>query len=114
MFAHLAYQVAVRLSAAAGVAVPLAVPAPAAGGAWGRLLPAAERLPAAVARTGTAASAAMAATTLALAVAALLAGQWPPAVPAGALAAASHAAVAGSARACRERPRLTEGVAVAV
>ncbi|MFD6570946.1 MULTISPECIES: hypothetical protein [Streptomyces] len=112
MFAHLAYQVAVRLSAAAGVAVPLAVPAPAAGGAWGRLLPAAERLPAAVARTGTAASAAMAATTLA--VAALLAGQWPPAVPAGALAAASHAAVAGSARACRERPRLTEGVAVAV
>lgn len=66
-----------------------------------------ERLPAAVAWTGTAASVAMAVTTLTLATAAFLAEQWPLTVLAGALAAASHAVVAGSARVCRECARLS-------
>ncbi|MBV7649526.1 permease prefix domain 1-containing protein [Streptomyces albidoflavus] len=103
-----AHQVAVQLSSAAAVAVVLAALALAATGAWGRWLPvAAERLPAAVAWTGTAASVAMAVTTLTLATAAFLAEQWPLTVLAGALAAASHAVVAGSARVCRECARLS-------
>nr|WP_030697024.1 permease prefix domain 1-containing protein [Streptomyces albidoflavus] len=104
-----AHQVAVQLSSAA-VAVVLAALALAATGAWGRWLPvAAERLPAAVAWTGTAASVAMAVTTLTLATASFLAEQWPLTVLAGALAAASHAVVAGSARVCRECARLSAG-----
>ncbi|MEY6563592.1 permease prefix domain 1-containing protein [Streptomyces sp. PGLac3x] len=105
-----AYQVAVQLSSAAAVAVVLAASARAATGAWGRGLPvAAERLPAAVAWTGTAASVAMAATTLTLAAAAFLAEEWPLTVLAGALAAASHAVVAGPSRVCRECARLSAG-----
>ncbi|MFD3724837.1 hypothetical protein [Streptomyces sp. NPDC058671] len=50
----------------------------------------------------------MAVTTLALATAAALAVNWPLLACAGALAAASHAAVATSARACRRCARLPE------
>ncbi|MBT3158756.1 hypothetical protein KQH42_15530 [Streptomyces sp. CHA1] len=106
-----AYQVAVQLSSAAVVAVVLAALALGATGAWGRWLPvAAERLPGAVAWTGTAASVAMAVTTLTLATAAFLAEEGPLTVLAGALAAASHAVVAGPARVCRECARLSAAV----
>ncbi|ESP98128.1 Hypothetical protein B591_16104 [Streptomyces sp. GBA 94-10 4N24] len=106
-----AHQVAVQLSSAAVVAVVLAALALGATGAWGRWLPvAAERLPGAVAWTGTAASVAMAVTTLALATAAFLAEEGPLTVLAGALAAASHAVVAGPARVCRECARLSAAV----
>ncbi|MEE1721435.1 hypothetical protein PUR58_00015, partial [Streptomyces sp. JV186] len=65
-----AQQVAVQLSSAAAVAGVLPAMPLAASGAWGRWLPVAtERLPAAVAWTGTAASVAMAVTTLTLATA---------------------------------------------
>ncbi|UYM24406.1 permease prefix domain 1-containing protein [Streptomyces albus] len=106
-----AHQVAVQLSSAAVVAVVLAALALGATGAWGRWLPvAAERLPGAVAWTGTAASVAMAVTTLTLATAAFLAEEGPLTVLAGALAAASHAVVAGPARVCRECARLSAAV----
>ncbi|MEU2757974.1 permease prefix domain 1-containing protein [Streptomyces albidoflavus] len=106
-----AYQVAVQLSSAAVVAVVLAALALGATGAWGRWLPvAAERLPGAVAWTGTAASVAMAVTALTLATAAFLAEEGPLTVLAGALAAASHAVVAGPARVCRECARLSAAV----
>ncbi|MEU2961607.1 permease prefix domain 1-containing protein [Streptomyces albidoflavus] len=106
-----AHQVAVQLSSAAVVAVVLAALALGATGAWGRWLPvAAERLPGAVAWTGTAASVAMAVTTLTLATAAFLAEEGPLTVLAGALAAASHVVVAGPARVCRECARLSAAV----
>nr|WP_314616936.1 transposase [Streptomyces sp. DSM 40976] len=59
-----------------------------------------------VAWTGTTAGAAMGVTTLALATAAALATNWPLLAFAGTLAAASHAVVATSARACRRCARV--------
>ncbi|MFJ6696524.1 permease prefix domain 1-containing protein [Streptomyces sp. NPDC091272] len=96
-----AYFVAVQLASVAGAAVLLAAVALAVTGAFARRLPDLRRLPHAVAWTGTAASASMAVATLALATAALLAEEWALTAGACALAAVSHAVVAGSARACR-------------
>ncbi|MEU3424128.1 permease prefix domain 1-containing protein [Streptomyces gardneri] len=75
-------------------------------GTLARRLPTPPRLPLLVAWTGTTAGVAMAVTTLALAVASDLATNWPLLACAGALAAASHAIVATSARACRRCARL--------
>ncbi|MFJ8660482.1 permease prefix domain 1-containing protein [Streptomyces sp. NPDC093795] len=94
---------------AAGVAIAatlLAVATLAATGTLARRLPTPRRLPLVVAWTGTTAGVAMAVTTLALATAAALAVNWPLLACAGVLAAASHAAVASSARACRRCARL--------
>ncbi|MFD3531168.1 permease prefix domain 1-containing protein [Streptomyces sp. NPDC058664] len=94
---------------AAGVALAttlLAAAALAATGTLGRRLPTPRRLPLVVAWTGTTAGVAMAVTTLALATAAALAVNRPLLACAGVLAAASHAAVATSARACRRCVRL--------
>ncbi|MGW6390424.1 permease prefix domain 1-containing protein [Streptomyces sp. NPDC055103] len=96
--AHLA---GVAIAAALLAAATLAVT-----GTLGRRLPTPPRLPLVVAWTGTTAGVAMAVTTLALAVAAALATDWPLLACAGALAAAAHAVVATSARACRRCARL--------
>ncbi|MBT2507656.1 hypothetical protein J7I98_17530 [Streptomyces sp. ISL-98] len=92
---------AVHLAGVATVAALLAAATLAATGALARRLPTPHRLPLVVAWTGTTASAAMAVTTLALATASALATNWPLLAFAGTLAAASHAAIAASARACR-------------
>ncbi|MBW5426110.1 hypothetical protein GKQ77_31900 [Streptomyces sp. BG9H] len=97
---------AVHLAFVATVAALLAAVTLAATGSLARRLPAPERLPLLVAWAGTTASGAMAAATLALATAAALATNWPLLACAGALAAASHAALAPSARACRHCARL--------
>lgn len=90
-----------HLAGFAGAAALLAAGALAVTGGVARRLPTPDRLPLTVAWTGTAAGSAMAVATLALATAALLADNWPLVALACALAAASHAAVATSARACR-------------
>ncbi|MFG2903260.1 hypothetical protein ACGFZH_40030 [Streptomyces zaomyceticus] len=59
-----------------------------------------------VAWTGTTAGAALGVTALALATAAALATNWPLLAFAGTLAAASHAVVSTSARACHRCARL--------
>ncbi|MBW1595603.1 hypothetical protein HPT28_00815 [Streptomyces sp. JJ38] len=100
---------AVHLVAVATVAAVLTAASLAATGRLARRLPTPPRLPLAVAWTGTAASVAMALTTLLLLVLALLGRDWPLAVGAGGLAAASHALVASSARACRRCVRLVTG-----
>jgi uncharacterized membrane protein len=69
-------------------------------------MPTPHRLPLVVAWAGTTASAAMAVTTLAFATVSALTTNWPLLAFAGTLAAASHAAVAASARACRHCARL--------
>ncbi|MFD7239850.1 permease prefix domain 1-containing protein [Streptomyces syringium] len=97
---------AVHLAGVAGVAALLAAAALAATGTLARRLPIPHQLPLAVAWTGTAAGVAMAVATLALATASVLATNWPLLASAGALAAASHAVVAASARACRQCARL--------
>ncbi|MFF8609758.1 permease prefix domain 1-containing protein [Streptomyces sp. NPDC015346] len=97
---------AVHLAGVAGVAALFAAAALAATGGLGRRLPLPHRLPLAVAWTGTTASVAMALATLALAVASLMTANWPLVALAGALAAASHALTAPSARACRRCARL--------
>ncbi|MGA4849410.1 permease prefix domain 1-containing protein [Streptomyces sp. G5(2025)] len=102
---------AVHLAFVATIAALLAAATLTATGSLARRLPTPERLPLLVAWAGTTASAAMAAATLALATAATLTTDWPLLAFAGALAAASHAAVAPSARACRRCARLP-GVAV--
>jgi hypothetical protein len=78
----------------------------AASGTLARRLPTPHRLPLVVAWTGTTASIAMALATLTLAVAAIMAADWPLIAVACALAAASHALTAPSARACRRCARL--------
>ncbi|MGW5417733.1 hypothetical protein ACWEUT_39445, partial [Actinomadura geliboluensis] len=78
----------------------------AATGPVARRLPPPPRLPLAVAWTGTAAAVAMAVAALALVAAAVLASDWPLMLLSGAFAAASHAVVAASSRACRECARL--------
>ncbi|MFH8573033.1 permease prefix domain 1-containing protein [Streptomyces sp. NPDC017993] len=97
---------AVHLAGVATVAALLAAVTLAATGAFARWLPTPHRLPLVVAWAGTTASAAMAVTTLALATGSALATNWPLLTFAGTLAAASHAAVAASARACRHCARL--------
>lgn len=97
---------AVLLACVAIVAALLAAATLAATSTLGRWLPTPRRLPLVVAWVGTTASAAMAATALALAVASALAEDWPLLAFAGGLAAASHAVVAASARACRRCARL--------
>ncbi|MER5308600.1 permease prefix domain 1-containing protein [Streptomyces sp. NPDC002773] len=97
---------AVNAAGVAIVATLLAAAALAATGTLARRLPTPRRLPLVVAWTGTTAGVAMAVTTLALATAAALAVNWPLLACAGVLAAASHAAVATSARACRRCARL--------
>ncbi|MEO3749941.1 permease prefix domain 1-containing protein [Streptomyces sp. B6B3] len=97
---------AVSLAGVAIVAALLAAATPVATGTLARWLPTPRRLPLVVAWAGTTAGAAMALATLALVIAALLATNWPLLAAAGALAAASHGAVATSARACRRCARL--------
>ncbi|MEV7655684.1 permease prefix domain 1-containing protein [Streptomyces anulatus] len=103
---------ATHLATVAGAAVLLAAAALAATGVLARRLPVPHRLPLTVAWTGTTASVSMAVTTLALATASVLAENWPLTAAACALAAASHAVVAGSARACRRCARLPSGAPV--
>ncbi|WP_030786461.1 permease prefix domain 1-containing protein [Streptomyces sp. NRRL S-920] len=97
---------AVHLASVATVAALLAAATLAATGSLARRFPTPRRLPLVVAWAGTTASGAMAAATLALALAAALAADWPLLAFAGALAAAAHATVATSARACRRCARL--------
>ncbi|MFY0511298.1 permease prefix domain 1-containing protein [Streptomyces anulatus] len=103
---------ATHLATVAGAAVLLAAAALAATGVLARRLPVPHRLPLTVAWTGTTASVSMAVATLALATASVLAENWPLTAAACALAAASHAVVAGSARACRRCARLPSGAPV--
>ncbi|MFD3655658.1 permease prefix domain 1-containing protein [Streptomyces sp. NPDC058620] len=103
---HAAQLLAVHLAGVATVAALLAAVTPAATGALARRLHPPVRLPLMVAWAGTTASAAMAVATLALATASALATNWPLLACAGTLAAASHAAIAASARACRQCARL--------
>ncbi|MEU8349055.1 permease prefix domain 1-containing protein [Streptomyces sp. NPDC048845] len=102
-----AHGLAVQLAAVAGAAALVAATTPAVTGVLARRLPVPRRLPLAVAWAGTTVSVAMAVTTLALAVASVLAANWPLTLLAGSLAAVSHAVVASSARACRRCARLT-------
>ncbi|MFK4066076.1 permease prefix domain 1-containing protein [Streptomyces sp. NPDC029674] len=99
--AHTPQLLAVHLALVATLAALLAAATLAATGPLARRLPTPQRLPLVVAWAGTTASAAMAVATLALATAAALTTNWPLLAAAGALAAASHAVVATSARACR-------------
>lgn len=103
---------ATHLATVAGAAVLLAAAALAATGVLARRLPVPHRLPLTVAWTGTTASVSMAVATPALATASVLAENWPLTAAACALAAASHAVVAGSARACRRCARLPSGAPV--
>ncbi|MFB7591710.1 permease prefix domain 1-containing protein [Streptomyces sp. NPDC056169] len=97
---------ATHLAGVAIAAALLAAATLAVTGTLARRLPTPPRLPLVVAWTGTTAGIALAVTTLALAVASALATNWPLLAFAGALAAASHAVVATSARACRRCARL--------
>lgn len=94
------------LAGAVAVAALLAVAVLSLTGPLARRLPVPHRLPLAVAWAGTTAGAAMGIATLALAVTSVLAANWPLTALACALAAASHAVVAPSARACRRCARL--------
>ncbi|MFE9397453.1 permease prefix domain 1-containing protein [Streptomyces flavidovirens] len=106
MVPRTAQLLAVHLAGVAGVGALLAAAALAATGTLARRLPTPHLLPLAVAWAGTTASVAMAIATLALAIASLLATNWPLVALAGSLAAASHAAMAASARMCRQCARL--------
>lgn len=97
----------VHLAGVATISALLAAAALATTGTLARWLPTPHRLPLVLAWTATAAGAAMAIATLALAVTSPVATSWPLIALAGALTAASHAVVATSARACRECARLT-------
>ncbi|WP_137991469.1 permease prefix domain 1-containing protein [Streptomyces vilmorinianum] len=101
-----AHLLAVCLAGAAGGAALLAAATLAATGALARRLPTPHRLPLVVAWAGTTTSVAMALAALTLAVAALMAANWPLIALACSLAAASHALTAPSARACRRVARL--------
>lgn len=96
----------VHLSGVSAIAALLAAVALAATGTLARRLPTPDRLPLAVAWGGTVASVSMAIAALALALAAALGTDWLLFAFAGALAASSHALVAGSARSCRRCARL--------
>jgi hypothetical protein len=113
---HAAQALAVALAGIAATAALLGAAALAATGAPARWLPTPppHRLPLAVAWTGTVAGVAMGLAALTLALTALvtafltvpLGASWPLVALAGALTAASHTMVAGSARACRQCVRL--------
>ncbi|MFI2371608.1 permease prefix domain 1-containing protein [Streptomyces sp. NPDC018833] len=103
---RMAQLLAVHLAGIAAAAALLAAAALAATGTLARWLPTPHRLPHTVAWAGTTASVAMGIATLTLAIASLLATNWPLIALAGSLAAASHAVVAASARACRRCARL--------
>ncbi|CAM5665576.1 hypothetical protein SALBM135S_00130 [Streptomyces alboniger] len=94
-------QLAAHLTLVATLSALLAAAALAATGTLARRLPTPHRLPLAVAWAGTTASAAMAVATLSLTIATALATNWLLLTAAVTLAAASHAVVATSARACR-------------
>ncbi|MFH9614696.1 permease prefix domain 1-containing protein [Streptomyces pratensis] len=102
-----AQSLAVYLAGTAIAAALLAASTAAATGALARRLPTPQRLPLVVAWAGTTTSVTMAVATLALAVAAALATDWPLLALAGTLSAAAHAVVAPSARASRRCARLT-------
>ncbi|SEG23536.1 hypothetical protein SAMN04489712_10417 [Thermomonospora echinospora] len=94
----------------AGVAATAALLASAtlaATGTLARRLPTPRRLPLAVAWTGTTTAVAMALTALAFAVTSPPAVDWPLVALVAALAVASHAVIAASARVCRECARLS-------
>ncbi|WP_433472003.1 permease prefix domain 1-containing protein [Spirillospora sp. CA-142024] len=101
----------VHLACVAATAGLLAAATLAATGPIARRLPVPSRLPLTVAWTGTASAVAMAVAALALVAAAALAGDWPLMVLSGGFAAASHAVVAASSRACRECARLPASAA---
>ncbi|WJE01397.1 permease prefix domain 1-containing protein [Streptomyces antimycoticus] len=94
-----------QLAAVIGAMALLAAPALAVTGALARRLPTPDRLPLTIAWVGTTAGVAMGIATLTLAVASLVATDWPLLALAGAFAAVSHAVVAPSARACRRCAR---------
>ncbi|ONK11395.1 permease prefix domain 1-containing protein [Streptomyces sp. MP131-18] len=100
---------AALLAAVAAGAALLAAGTLAATGALARRLPTPDRLPLAVAWTGTVASVAMALATLTLAVAGAASAAWPLLALAGALTVTSHGLVAASARACRRCARAVPG-----
>ncbi|WP_369216286.1 permease prefix domain 1-containing protein [Streptomyces flavofungini] len=102
-------QLAAHLALFATLSALLAAAALGATGTLARRLPTPHRLPLTVALTGTTASAAMAVATLSLAIATALATNWLLLTAALALAAASHAVVATSARACRRCVGLSPG-----
>nr|WP_179816260.1 permease prefix domain 1-containing protein [Allostreptomyces psammosilenae] len=96
---------AAHLAGVAAIAATLAAVTLTATGTLARWLPTPNRLPLAVAWTGTTAAVAMAVASLALAIVSALATNWPLTALAGAITAVSHAVVAASARACRECAR---------
>ncbi|MYR46401.1 permease prefix domain 1-containing protein [Streptomyces sp. SID5910] len=98
--------VAAHLAGIAVGAAVLATGALAATGTLARRLPVPDRLPRVVGWTGTAASVSIAVATPALAIACVLATNWPFIALACMLAAASHGVMAGSVRACRRCARL--------
>ncbi|MGP3939645.1 permease prefix domain 1-containing protein [Streptomyces sp. 6N106] len=97
---------ATQLAAVVGAIALLAALALAVTGTLARRLPTPHRLPLAIAWVGTTAGVALGIATLTLAVASLLATDWPLLALAGAFAAVSHAVVAPSARACRRCARM--------
>ncbi|MEV6132521.1 permease prefix domain 1-containing protein [Streptomyces violaceusniger] len=97
---------ATQLTVVIGAIALLAALALAVTGTLARRLPTPHRLPLAIAWVGTTAGVAMGIATLTLAIASLLATDWPLLALAGAFAAVSHAVVAPSARACRRCARL--------
>lgn len=94
-----------NLAGLVAAAALLAATTLAATGLLARWLPTPRRLPLAVAWAGTLTSAAMAVSTLMLAAASAFTTSWLLTVVGGALAAASHAVLAASARACRHCAR---------
>ncbi|MDT0310191.1 permease prefix domain 1-containing protein [Streptomyces sp. DSM 44917] len=98
---RLARTLALQLSGVAGLAALLAAAALAATGTLARRLPVPHRLPLAVAWTATTAGAAMAAATILLVLATLLAANAPLLALATTLSAFSHATIATAARTCR-------------
>ncbi|MFF8956074.1 permease prefix domain 1-containing protein [Streptomyces sp. NPDC014894] len=97
---------AVHLAAVAAVAALLAAGTPAVTGVFARRRSVPSRLPLVVAWTGTATAMATALAVLGLAAASIAAQNWPLTALAAALAAVSHALIAGPARACRHCARL--------
>lgn len=103
---QLAQLLAVGLAAVAGAAALGALLALGSTGRLGRWLPTPRRLPSVVGWLGTTASGALAGSTLALTLAAVLATHWPVVALAGLASAGCHGWVASSARACRRCARL--------
>ncbi|WP_327679560.1 permease prefix domain 1-containing protein [Kitasatospora sp. NBC_00458] len=94
--------VVLHLGGVAALTALLAAGFLAATGVLARRLPTPERLPLAVAWTGTTAAAALALSALTLTVASVLATSWLLTTVAGVVTIAFHTRMAASARACRE------------